>query len=296
MKRMGIDWGGTKIEAAVLADDNSFLFRERLPSPGSYDEAIETTAGFIEMLEERFGRCSIGFGIPGSISPQTGLVRGANSTYLNGRPLQRDLEARLKRELRFANDANCFAVSEAKDGAAVGAGVVLGVIIGTGTGSGIVVNGRLLQGHHGIAGEFGHVALPHVSEDDVPGTCWCGRANCTELFLSGPGFARVHAAHTGEMLRAEQIIARMRQGDAEARRSYERYVDQLARGLSLYLNTLDPDVIVLGGGMGQIDKLEADVLERLPPYTFSDFCQPRIVKPRYGPSSGVRGAAWLWQA
>ena len=296
MKRMGIDWGGTKIEAAVLDDDGSFLFRQRIASPRSYEDALTAVAEFVKALESRFGRCTLGIGMPGSISPKTGLVRNSNSVFLNERPLKRDLEIHLGRSIKFANDANCFAVSEAKDGAAAGFNVVVGVILGTGTGSGIVINGRLIEGFHGIGGEFGHVPLPNISPGDAPGTCWCGRQNCNEIFLSGPGFARVYKAHYGDELKAEDIIERKKNGTMSAKIAYQRYLDQLARALSVYVNMLDPDAIVLGGGMGQIEGLEDDLKEVMRSYVFSDYFETRILKPRFGSSSGVRGAAWLWEA
>lgn len=296
MRRMGIDWGGTKIEAAILDDDGSFLFRERIRTPRSYDDALDAVTALVERLETRFGRCTIGFGTPGSVSPKSGLMRGCNSTFLNERPLKKDMEIRLGRSLRFANDANCLAISEAKDGAAAGFSVVVGVILGTGAGSGIVINGRLVEGAHGIAGEFGHVPLPYVSPGDAPATCWCGQQNCNELFISGTGFSRVYEAHFGDKISSEEIITRRDMGDGNARIAYQRYVDQLARALSLYVNMLDPDAIVLGGGMGQIAGLEDDLLKVITPYIFSDYFNGRFLKPKFGAASGVRGAAWLWES
>jgi fructokinase len=295
--RIGIDLGGTKIEAIVLDKDGRECFRKRVASPrGDYAETIEAVAALVAAAEQATGRGSVGIGIPGAISPATGLVKNANSTWLNGQPLADDLAARLARPVRLTNDANCLALSEAADGAAAGEGIVFGVIIGTGTGGGIVVNGRALIGVNAIAGEWGHNPLPWPEEGEWPGPpCYCGRTGCVETFLSGPGLARDHHARTGQQLDARAIAARACEGDQDACATLSRYEHRLARGLASIVNVLDPDVIVLGGGLSNIARLYPRVPEIWSEYIFSDHVSTRVVKAMYGDSSGVRGAAWLWE-
>jgi fructokinase len=295
--RIGIDLGGTKIEGIVLADDGSERLRRRVPTPqGDYAATVEAVAGLVEALEQAVGQhCTVGIGAPGSASRLTGLVKNSNSICLNGRPLYADLERRLQRPLRFANDADCFALSEAVDGAAAGAGTVFGVIVGTGTGGGIVVDGRLLSGPNGIAGEWGHNPLPWPQAGELPGApCYCGREGCIETWLSGPGLARDYHGRTGAGLPAAGITARAAAGEAVARAVLTRYADRMARALAGVINLLDPDVIVLGGGMSNIGLLYQAVPQRWEAYVFSDRVDTRLVRARHGDSSGVRGAARLW--
>jgi fructokinase len=295
---IGIDWGGTKIEAVALSEDGRTLARRRTPTPqDDYEACIRAAAGLVLGIEGELGRTgSVGIGIPGAVSPATGLVKNANSTWLNGRPLDRNMERALERPVRVENDANCLAVSEAADGAGAGAAVVFAAILGTGVGSGIAVNGRALSGRHRIAGEWGHNPLPSPRDDERPGPpCWCGRRGCIETFLSGPALAADHERHTGERLKAEEIVAALRDGESTARATVERYRDRLARGLAHVVNILDPDVIVLGGGLSEVDELYADLPARIAPLVFSDRFATPIGKSLHGPSSGVRGAAWLWR-
>src|SRR5579862_1216858 len=295
--RIGVDVGGTKIEAAALGRDGAIALRRRVPTPqGDYAATIAAIKTLVEGIEAGLGhRTSVGIAMPGTLSPATGLVKNANSTCLNGRPFDRDLMAALARPVRFANDANCFALSEATDGAAQGAQVVFGVILGTGVGGGIVVDGRLLTGPNGIAGEWGHSPLPWPRDDERPGpTCYCGKQGCVEAFLSGPGLARDHRVATGEVAEPAAIATRACQGEPGARATLERYADRLARSLATVMNLLDPEVIVLGGGLGQIAELYKAVPERWGAYVFSDTVTTKLVPPRWGDSSGVRGAAWLW--
>jgi fructokinase len=306
--RIGIDLGGTKIEAVSLASDGSEGFRRRIATPrGDYDATIEAVAGLVADAERTAGRASVGVGIPGVISPATGLVKNANSTWLNGRPFVEDLERALARPIRVANDADCFALSEATDGAAAGATVVFGVIVGTGTGGGVVVGGRLCAGPNAIAGEWGHNMLPWPRDGEWPGPpCYCGRTGCIETFLSGPAFERDYlasarvasaaGASTGESVASSIICARAAQGEAVAREVLARYEDRMARGLASIINVLDPDVIVLGGGMSNIGRLYQRVPQLWPSWIFSDQVATRLVRAAHGDSSGVRGAAWLWRA
>lgn len=297
MPRIGIDLGGTKIEGVVLTDDGRFQSRQRVATPaGDYQGTLDAVAGLVDALERQCGqRCAIGVGTPGAISPGSGLLRNANSLCLNDRPLDRDLGARLARSVRIANDADCFALSEATDGAGADASVVFGVIIGTGTGGGIVVNGSLLRGPNAIAGEWGHNPLPWPGTDELPGApCYCGRRGCIETWLSGPGLARDF--DSGGATSPAEIVAYAAQGEAAADACLARYADRLARALASVINVLDPEVIVLGGGLSRIDRLYVDVPERLPRYVFSDIVRTRLVPPTHGDSSGVRGAAWLWPA
>ena len=298
--RVGIDLGGTKIEGIVLDDAGHECARLRVPTPrGSYRQTVHTVAEMVRALEHKVGsRCRVGVGHPGALSPATGLIKNANSTVLNGQPLDRDLKQALARDdVRLSNDANCFAVSEAADGAGRGSAIVFGVILGTGVGGGIVIDGRPLLGAQAIAGEWGHNALPLPSDDERPGpACYCGRHGCIETWLSGPAFERQFAEVAGQELRATDIALAARHGDARAERCFERYCDRLARGLAGVINLIDPHVIVLGGGLSNMLAL----YEQVPPlwkrYVFSepDSIATRLVPPRHGDSSGVRGAAWLW--
>jgi len=295
--KIGVDLGGTKIEAIALAADGRELGRVRVPTPRrDYDGTLDAVAKLVRQLEQAHGGpASIGVGIPGSISPATGLVKNANSTWLIGRAFDQDLAARLRRPVRLANDANCFALSEATDGAGAGAPVVFGVIVGTGVGGGLVVEGRLVEGAHRIAGEWGHNPLPWPRDEERPGpSCYCGRRGCIETFLSGPGLARDFIGATGRALDAHGVAALAAAGDADASAALERYADRMARALASVINLLDPDVIVLGGGVSNIEALYAEVPARWQPYVFSDEVHTRLVRARFGDSSGVRGAAWLW--
>jgi fructokinase len=296
MFRIGIDLGGTKIEGIVLDPAGSSLVRRRVPTPrGDYAATVEAVARLAEELERDCGRqTTVGVGMPGIVSPVTGLVKNANSTWLIGRPFGADLSARLGRDVRCGNDANCFALSEAVDGAAAGAAVVFGVIIGTGTGGGVVVNGRVVTGANAIGGEWGHNPMPWPSAEEWPGPpCYCGRTGCIETFLSGPGFARGFDGGAGPT-DAIEIVARAAAGDATADAWVRRYEQRMARALASVINVLDPDVIVLGGGMSNIDRLYSNVPTYWPGLVFSDTIVTRLVKAAHGDSSGVRGAAWLW--
>ena len=270
-RRIGVDLGGTKIEALALDAQGRETFRKRVPSPrGDYAGTIQSIAALVREA----GEGTVGVGIPGALSKATGLVKNANSTWLIGKPLKQDLEKAIGREVRLANDANCFALSEAVDGAGQGAEVVFGVILGTGVGGGIVVRGQVLTGPNAIAGEWGHNPLPLPQPEDLPlRSCYCGRAGCIETYLSGPALER--------------------DGGASA---LDRYIDRLARALAGVINLLDPDVIVLGGGLSNIERLYVDVPRRWGAYVFSDRVDTRLVPPRHGDASGVRGAAWLWSA
>jgi fructokinase len=297
--RIGIDLGGTKIEGLVL--DKGGVERERLrvPTPASsYEEDVAAIVELIAELERRAGaRCTVGIAHPGAISPATGLVKNANSTRLNGRPLKTDLERRLGREVRLANDANCFAVSEASDGAAAGCSIVFGVILGTGVGGGVVIDGRPLTGAQAIAGEWGHNPLPLPGDNERPGPrCYCGRTGCIETWLSGPRLQGQFEERTGRSLRATDIALAALAGDAEAARHMELYCDRLARALAGIINILDPHAIVLGGGLSRMTQLYDRVPELWQLYVFSEpqHIATRLLPPRHGDSSGVRGAAWLW--
>ena len=296
--RIGIDLGGTKIEGIALGDDGAARRRARIPTPREYTGTVQAIAALVDALERETGeRGTVGIGIPGTVVPATGLVKNANSTWLIGRPLQGDLEQALGRAVRVMNDANCFALSEATDGAAAGAPVTFGVILGTGVGGGLVVHGRCLAGANRIAGEWGHNPLPSPADDERPGpACYCGRRGCIETWLSGPGFARDHARATGVERTAVEIADAAAAGDAAAGATLARYVERLARALGSVVNVLDPDVIVLGGGMSNVAGLAERVAAALPPHVFSDAVLTRVVTHRHGDSSGVRGAAWLWPA
>lgn len=296
---IGVDLGGTKIEAAAVAGDGAALARERTPTPaGDYEATVRAVAALVTGLEARFGAVpGVGVGVPGSPSPESGLIRNANSTCLIGRPLQRDLEAATGRAVRLENDANCLALSEAVDGAGAGQKVVFAVILGTGCGAGLAIDGRILSGRSGVAGEFGHNPLPRAEgPEEVPGpTCWCGRRGCLETYVSGTGLANRHCAATGERLTAEAIVAAARAGDPGARRSLSLYSERLARGLGAVVNLLDPDVIVLGGGMSNVFEIREGLAGRVRPHVFSDVFDTPILPALHGDSSGVRGAAWLWK-
>lgn len=296
MLRIGIDLGGTKIEGIAL-DSSREIARLRIDTPrNDYPATLDAIVSTVAALEQTAGaRATVGIGIPGTLSPATQLVKNANSVWLIGKPLLEDLQERLGREVRIANDANCFAMSEAADGAAAGAEVVFGVIVGTGTGAGIVVRGAVLTGPNAIAGEWGHNPLPWPETDELPGPpCYCGRRGCIETFLSGPGMRADYARHTGRSLEPADIDAAAASGDADAQATLERYESRMARGLASVINILDPDVIVLGGGMSMMRRLYTNVPSLWSPYIFSDGVTTRLVQAKHGPSSGVRGAAWLW--
>lgn len=295
--RIGIDLGGTKIEAIALGDRGDVLLRRRVPTPrDDYEETLACLQRLVGEIESELGESgTVGVGTPGAISPATGLLKNANSVWLNGKPLDRDLERALGRPVRIANDANCFTLSEAIDGAAAGAEVVFGVILGTGTGGGIVVRGRCLAGPNGIAGEWGHNPLPWPRAEELPGPeCYCGRRGCIETFLSGPGLAHDHQRSTGRRLSSEEVVAAALSGDPAAEASLERYEDRLSRALVSVINVLDPDVIVLGGGLSGVERLYERVPRSWDRYVFSDRVDTKLVPPKYGAASGVRGAAWLW--
>ena len=302
--RIGIDLGGTKIEALALASDGTELARRRVATPSYYDHTLGLLRGLVSALEgesaEKTGaaqRAEVGIGIPGTISPTTGLVKNANSAWLNGRPFDQDLGQVLGRTVRVANDANCFVLSEATDGAGAGADTVFGVIIGTGVGGGTVVHGRVLAGPQRIGGEWGHNPLPWPKDSERPGPeCICGKRGCLETFVSGPGFANDHEVVTGVTLSTHQIAEQVADGQPDAYATYKRYVDRLARGLATVVNVLDPDVIVLGGGMSNLPDLPDDITHALPPFVYTDDCSTLVVRNVHGDSSGVRGAAWLWPA
>ena len=298
--RIGVDIGGTKVEAIALDGEGCELARWRVPSPArDYDAMVEAVRRLVVGLEDDLGeRGDVGVGTPGAASRATGLIKNANSTVLNGRPFPRDLAAALGREVRVENDANCFALSEATDGAGAGHGLVFGVILGTGVGGGIVHDGRVWVGANSIAGEWGHNEMPSRTEPDLPETlCYCGRRRCIETYLSGPGLAADHARHgAADGHDARAIAALARAGDPMAQATMARYCVRLARALGSVVNVLDPDVIVLGGGVSNIDELYGAVAALLPEHVFSDRCTTPVVRHRHGDSSGVRGAAWLWPA
>lgn len=295
--RIGIDLGGSKAEAVALGNDGKVLAQKRIDTPrGDYLEILRTVVRLINTLEKETGRRGeVGIGTPGAISPVTGLLRNSNSTELNGHCIRSDLEALLGRPVRIANDANCFALSEATDGAAEGASVVFGVILGTGTGAGVVVNGHILTGPNAIAGEWGHNPLPWPRAEELPGPdCYCGRQGCVETFLSGPGFAADYGRASGAAVLAPEVVKLAESGNAEAEAAMQRYEGRLARGLAHVINVLDPDVIVLGGGMSNAARLYTNVPELWGEFIFSDTVTTRLLPPRFGDASGVRGAAWLW--
>ncbi|PJR49698.1 fructokinase [Klebsiella sp. H-Nf2] len=298
--RIGIDLGGTKTEVIALSDQGEQLFRHRLPTPREdYRQTIETIATLVAMAEQATGQQgTVGMGIPGSISPYTGVVKNANSTWLNGQPFDKDLSLRLEREVRLANDANCLAVSEAVDGAAAGAQTVFAVIIGTGCGAGVALNGRAHIGGNGNAGEWGHNPLPWMDDDElryrteVP--CYCGKQGCIETFISGTGFATDYQRLSGKGLTGSEIMRLVGEGDEKAELALSRYEQRLAKSLAHVVNILDPDVIVLGGGMSNVERLYQTVPDLVKQWVFGGECETPIRKALHGDSSGVRGAAWLW--
>jgi len=296
--RFGIDLGGTKIELIALAPaDGAELWRRRAPTPqGDYRGILQVVADLVVEAERALSaEGTVGIGTPGALSRASGRLKNSNSVCLNGQPIVEDLQRLLGRPVRIANDADCFALSEATDGAAAGAEVVFGVILGTGVGGGIVVRGRLLNGPNAIAGEWGHNPLPWPTAEELPGPeCYCGRWGCIETFLSGPGLARDYARHAGVALAGPEIVARAATGDAVCEAALLRYEERLARALAHVINLLDPDAVVLGGGLSNCARLYANVPKLWGRYVFSDRVDTRLVAPRHGDSSGVRGAAWLW--
>jgi fructokinase len=297
MIRIGVDLGGTKIELVALAHDGHEVWRQRVATPqGDYIGTLESIAALVAEAERALDtRASVGVGIPGSVSPQTGRVRNANSTCLNGQRLREDLQARLKRDVRLANDANCLAMSEAADGAGAGVETLFAAILGTGVGGGWVVQGRLLTGANAIAGEWGHSPLPLPdTEHHLPPICYCGRSGCIETYLSGPGLAQDHARRHGGSLDAIAIAVQAAAGDSNCLASLERYERRLARALAVVINLVDPDVIVLGGGLSRLDRLYRNVPRYWGESIFSDQVATRLLPAKHGDASGVRGAAWLW--
>jgi fructokinase len=297
MIRIGVDFGGTKIEAAALDERGAFRARVRMPNPGDYDAALLAVRDLVAEAERKAGArlASVGVGMPGSISPSTGLIRGANSVWLNGRPFREDLARMLERPVRLENDANCFALSEASDGAAAGRRVVFGAILGTGCGGGVVVDGRTIMGANGMAGEWGHSPLPWPTPQEYRAhRCWCGRFDCLETWTSGSAFCADYEALSGQRLAGDAIVAAARAGEPRAVQALDSYIDRLARGLAAMCDLLDPDAIVLGGGMSNTAELYARLPDAIRPHVFSDVFETPIVQAMHGDSSGVRGAAWLW--
>lgn len=296
--RLGIDLGGTKIEIIALDQaTGGALLRERVATPqGDYEGTVRAIADLVRMAEDRTGRRgTVGIGIPGTISPATGLIKNANSVCLIGHALDKDIAAAIDRPVRLANDANCFALSEATDGAAAGAGVVFGAILGTGCGGGIVVDGRPLVGPNAIAGEWGHTPLPWPNDAERPGPdCYCGLQGCLETYLSGTGLAADYRRQTGRDLKSPEVVAAAEAGEPEAEQVLQRYEDRLARALASMMNILDPDVIVLGGGLSSLQRLYVSIPKLWGRHVFSDTVVTPLVPPKHGDSSGVRGAAWLW--
>ena len=296
MIQIGVDFGGTKVEAAALDASGKVLAKARVPNPGDYDKALSVVRDLVGGLEQKLGaRGTVGVGAPGSISPTTGVMRNANSLYLNGRRFREDLSQALARPVRLANDANCLALSEAVDGAGAGAKVVFAIILGTGCGGGLAIDGRLVEGGNGIAGEWGHIPLPWPDADEREGpTCWCGQRGCLEMWVSGTGLQRDYQARSGVAASGEEIIALWRQGDPQGKAAFERLLDRLGRAVAVLCNIVDPDAIVLGGGLSNVP----EVCQRLPdlvaPRVFSDRWSARIKPALWGDASGVRGAARLW--
>jgi fructokinase len=296
--RIGIDLGGTKIEAIALDPLGNCLYQKRIPTPaGDYQATLKALCGLVREVEEETGQSgSIGIGTPGSASPATGRIRNANSTCLNGKLLQQDLERQLKRPIRIANDADCFALSEATDGVAAGADAVFGVIIGTGTGAGIVIRGQLFTGANQIAGEWGHNPLPWPTPSELPGApCYCGKRGCIETFLSGSGLCRQYHQTTGMQITGEDFANRLTQQENTAEEVMALYEDRLARSLASVINIIDPTVIVLGGGLSNLTRLYRNIPTIWSRYIFSDVVSTQLLPPAHGDSSGVRGAAWLWE-
>ena len=290
--RLGVDFGGTKIEAALLDSTGEIQVRERVPNPGNYEAAVRAVANLTARIEAQAGAraAAVGFAVPGSLSPATGLMRNANSVWLNGKPFAQDLQAVLARPVRLENDANCFALSEAIDGAAAGARVVFGVIMGTGCGGGVVVDRKVVTGANGIAGEWGHTPLPWPRADEAPVRDWCGRMGCLEQWLSGTGFRRWAG------MSAREADEKAQAGDAHARVLLDLLADRVARSLAIVIDILDPDVIVFGGGVSNVESLYPSVRGKLLAHIFSDVLHTKVVKNQHGDSSGVRGAAWLFTA
>jgi fructokinase len=295
--RIGIDLGGTKIEALAIDSKGNELVRHRINTPrDDYAATVQAIVGLVDRIEKEIGsKGTVGAGIPGSISNVTGLVKNANSTWLNGRPLHRDLTAALSREVRVANDANCFAVSEATDGAAAGKHVVFGVILGTGCGGGVAIDGHVHSGPNGVGGEWGHNPLPWLHANETPGpVCYCGKRGCMEMWVSGTGVARDYKETTGRERTTKEIMKDFELGEADALAAVDRLVDRLARGLANVINILDPDVLVVGGGLSRVQHLYHALPEKLPQYVFGGEVATSILQAKFGDSSGVRGAAWLW--
>jgi predicted NBD/HSP70 family sugar kinase len=295
--RFGIDLGGTKIEIVALAKSGDIITRNRVSTPaGNYKATVDALVSLVEQTENDIGQQgSVGIGIPGALSLATGLVKNANSTALNGQPLKQELEQRLSREIRMTNDANCFALSEAIDGAGAGCATVFGVILGTGVGGGLVVDGQVLAGVNAIAGEWGHNPLPSPKDDERPGPgCYCGRPNCIESWLSGPSFARSYQRAGGEDILPVKIMEAVRAGDETANACFDAYIDRLARALASMINIFDPEAVVLGGGMSNVQEIYERVPQVWEPHIFSDRIDTRLLPNKHGDSSGVRGAAWLW--
>ena len=296
MIQIGVDFGGTKVEAAALDASGQVLARARAPNPGAYDAAVALIGDLVAKMEREVGqRGTLGIGAPGSISPSTGVMRNANSLYLNGRRFREDLSEALGRPVRLANDANCLALSEAVDGAAAGAKVAFAIIVGTGCGGGLVVDGKLVEGANGVAGEWGHIPLPWPTAEEREGpACWCGQRGCLEMWISGTGLRHDFRQATGLDLSGEEIIARYRAGEPDGTAAFQRYLDRLGRAVAVLCNIVDPDVIVLGGGLSNV----AEIYDRLPaliaPRVFSDQWQAKIAPAVWGDASGVRGAARLW--
>lgn len=297
--RIGVDLGGTKIEAAALGDDGAILARQRIATPPDYPRLLSALAELVARVEREAGGEGrpVGIGMPGSLSLATGLVRNANSTWLNGKPFLQDAIAALGRPVRVANDANCFALSEAVDGAAAGAHVVFGAILGTGCGGGVVVDGKVIEGVNGVGGEWGHTPLPWPRPEELPfERDWCGRYGCLETWISGrAGFERWAPAVLGRALTAKEIVAAAAAGDVKAQECLDLLYDRLARAFAIVIDLIDPDVIVIGGGLSNVAPLYDGVRARWAPYIFSDVIRTRLVQNRHGDSSGVRGAAWLWR-
>jgi fructokinase len=297
MIRIGVDFGGTKIEAAALSDTGAYLARVREPNPGEYRAAIAAVVRVVSEAEKQagIGRTKVGLGMPGSISPKTGLVRNSNSVWLNDMPFDKDVEMALGRPVRVENDANCFALSEATDGAAQGQRVVFGAILGTGCGGGVVVGRHTVEGRNRIGGEWGHTPLPWPSAEELGAHhCWCGHGNCLETWISGTGFAEDYKDATGKALKGPDIMTLARGGDVEAQKAFDRYVDRLGRAFAMMCDILDPDAIVCGGGMSNVGEIYERIVPAIQKYVFSDVFTTPVLPAAHGDSSGVRGAAWLW--
>ena len=294
--RFGIDIGGTKIETAILSDSGEFLLRERVNTPDNYKELLESMEKAVANASAETGYTGpIGICMPGSVSKKTGLIQGANATFLNGKDFQKDLQACLNRPIRLSNDANCFALSEAIEGAGIGSSVVFGVIIGTGCGGGIVVNNQLVSGVNGIAGEWGHTPLPWPVENEFDNhTCWCGKTGCLETYISGTALEKDYERFAGTPKSGKEIVADCAKGDIVAEAVLQALEDRIGRGLAMVINILDPDVVILGGGLSNIERLYKNIPQKWPGYVFSDAISTKLLKPKYGDSSGVRGAALLF--